>query len=366
MSLSFSTMARKVVLSVDYEIFGNGSGDVRQHILEPAERMVRVCERHGAPLTVFFEVEEYLAFERFERQLEIQMGYSPARLIREQISTLAARGHDIELHLHPQWVGARLENGCWLLNDDKNTVDDLFATQNEVTQYIARRKEVSESIAGKPVRVYRAGAFSAQPGAKLLRALADNQVFVDSSVVKGLRKQNGYGQMDYRAAPCAKGPWKVHTDVAQADPAGTVWEFPIYSVMRRRWHQFTWGRLRAKFSRNVPKAHQQALVRELGIGRNPIKLVRFLFQPVPIKLDFHNVAPAKLLAWIQAAPKPPAGLPDVVVLIGHTKEHVDDRPLARLLELIGREPNLEVASFGQVAEMVTAPADDIAARRVCV
>jgi hypothetical protein len=49
---------RKLILSVDYEIFGNGSGDVRQHVIESARRMAAICEKHGVPLAVFFELEE--------------------------------------------------------------------------------------------------------------------------------------------------------------------------------------------------------------------------------------------------------------------------------------------------------------------
>ena len=36
---------RYLVLTNDYEIFGNGSGDVRQHVTEPTERMCRIAER---------------------------------------------------------------------------------------------------------------------------------------------------------------------------------------------------------------------------------------------------------------------------------------------------------------------------------
>jgi len=58
------SMRRAICLTVDHEIFGNGTGDVRRHVIEPAERMARSCEMFGMPLTVFFEVEEYLAFGR--------------------------------------------------------------------------------------------------------------------------------------------------------------------------------------------------------------------------------------------------------------------------------------------------------------
>ncbi len=119
--------ARQIVLTVDYEIFGNGSGDVRQHIVEPAERMARICERLWiAPLTIFFEAEEYLAFERHAAELETSLGYDPAALIREQVASLVRRGHQFQLHLHPQWYGARFQDDRWLLRPEMETVDQLF------------------------------------------------------------------------------------------------------------------------------------------------------------------------------------------------------------------------------------------------
>src|ERR1700743_2905378 len=127
---------RHVVLSVDYEIFGNGEGDARQHIVEPTDRMARLCEKYGAPLTVFFEVEEYLAFEKYRDALKKTLGYDPAAEIRQQIIALAKAGHDIQLHIHPQWYRADYRDGKWLLQPEKTTVDSLFATQEETTNYI--------------------------------------------------------------------------------------------------------------------------------------------------------------------------------------------------------------------------------------
>jgi len=354
---------RHIVLSVDYEIFGNGAGDVRQHVVDPTERMARLCEKYGAPLTVFFEVEEYLAFERHRDALIAALGYDPAALIRQQIISLAAAGHDIQLHLHPQWHQAGFQNGQWNLQREKNTVDSLFETQAETDRYIGDRKAVIEKMlaeAGRPekVTVYRAGAFSAQPGTKLLHALARNGFVVDSSVVKGLVQNKGYGSsLDYRKAPSAKEPWRVRGDVIEIDSTGSIWEVPIYSRMRRRFQQLTVRRLRAKFSKNIPKAQRHDMVEQLGIGRNPIKILKFLAQPIPIKLDFHNQSPSTLVAWIKSAPAPVNGGPDVVVLIGHTKEHTDDRAFEKFLALAKAEGSLKVAGFGEVARMLQGRSD---------
>jgi hypothetical protein len=349
---------RHVVVSVDYEIFGSGQGDVRQHVVDPTERMARLCEKYGAPLTVFFEVEEYLAFEKFRDALVKQLGYDPAALIRRQIIDLAKRGHDIQLHLHPQWYRADYQNGKWILELGKMTVDSLFETQEETTAYIAARKAAIEKMlveAGgrqQKVTVYRAGAFSAQPGKKLLPALARNGFVIDSSVVKGLvqSKAHGGSGLDYVNAPSAKEPWRVSRDVIEIDPAGPIWEVPIYSKMGRRFQQITVRRLRAKFSKNIPKAQKSDMVQKLGVKKNPVSILKFLAQPIPIKLDFHNQPPHTLVNWIKNAPAAERNGLDVVVLIGHTKEHTDDAAFEKFLALVKGSRGLKVSGFGEIAE----------------
>jgi hypothetical protein len=348
--------ARLLILSVDYEIFGNGSGDVRQHIIEPTYRMAEACQRHGVPLTVFFEAEEYVAFQKFSKELTRNLGYDPATLIRDQIRNLVRQGHDVQLHLHPEWHGADYRDGQWILRPDKKTVDSLFQTQAEVDEYIAERKGLIEEISAeagssRKVRTYRAGAFSAQPGQKLLAALAKNGFILESSVVKGLHSvAQGF---DYRSAPSGQGPWRIKDDVAQEHPAGPLWEYPIYSVMGRRFNQLTISRLRAKFSKNVPKNKQKEMIAQLDLRTgNPVKVLQFLWQSIPIKLDFHNLSARQLLAWIRSAPKATQGHPDVLVLIGHTKEHLDDGCFERLLTGVAREPGMRIISFDDLARLL--------------
>ena len=48
---------RYIVLTVDYEIFGNGLGDVQQHIIEPANQIANLVKQYVIPFTFFFVVE---------------------------------------------------------------------------------------------------------------------------------------------------------------------------------------------------------------------------------------------------------------------------------------------------------------------
>jgi len=346
---------RQLVLSVDYEIFGNGSGDVRRHVTGPSGRMARICEKFGMPLTVFLEVEEYLAFERERENLIKVWGYDPAAEIMAQALDLIRRGHDLQLHLHPEWVGSVFEDGRWRLRSDKRTVDSLFETTAEVTKFIHERKSVIDGFydsAGSSRRVlaYRCGAFCAQPGGKLSQALAENGIMIDSSLVKGLVRQDVHVHLDFTGVPDKRHHWRVVADVACEDVSGLVTEIPIYSRMGRRVEQLTPRRLLAKFSGNVPKETQREMASQLGLGRSPASVLRFLAQRFSIKLDFHNMSSRQLLRWIKNASPAPEGDLDVIVLIGHSKEHRDDADFERFLAGVAAEPALEVVSMSEIAE----------------
>lgn len=348
-------MKRILLLTLDHEIFGNGSGDVRRHMIEPTQRMARICEGLGMPLTVFFEVEEYLAFDRERDWLCKAWGYSPPAELRTQAVDLVKRGHDLQLHLHPEWVGARFESGRWSVRPERPTVDSLFETQEEVSAYIGERKAVIDGFyeaAGSSRRVaaYRCGAFCAQPGRMLLRALAEHGIVIDSSVVKGMLRRDEHVHLDFSAAPAERRHWRVSEDVAVQDETGPVTEIPIYSRMGRRVQQLTPRRLMAKFSGNIPKEKQREMVSQLGMGRTPASIVRFLARRFPIKLDFHNMSASQMLRWIRNAPPAPEGDLDVIVLIGHSKEHRDDKEFERFLAGVAADPGLEVVSMSQIAE----------------
>jgi hypothetical protein len=348
-------MKRYLLLTVDHEIFGNGTGDVRQHVTGPTERMCRIAERFEIPITIFFEAEEYDQFERDAAELRRFFGYDPAREMRQQAQDLSRRGHDIQLHLHPQWYKAERVNGSWLLHDNHLTVDALFETADETTEYIGQRRAALEEITGTPVIAYRAGGFAAQPGQRLLKALAENGFKIESSVVKGMHRPRPH-PIDYRGTPVQRRHWRVSDEVSEEDPSGPLWEVPVYSTMGRRFQQLTFSRLKAKFSRNVPKERQREMIQELGVGRNPASLLSFLGSSVPIKLDFHNLTPAAVIRMIKQASPPPEGDLDVLVLIGHSKEHINDLAFEELLRRVAADPSLEVITMTTLAALLGEPA----------
>lgn len=347
-------MPRYLALTVDHEVFGNGTGDVRQHVTEPTERMCRIAESYQVPVTIFFELEEYLQFEIHREGLRRLLGYDPADEMRRQATDLAQRGHDIQLHLHPQWYGARFGDGGWELHHHRLTVDALFENQDETTAFIRQRREQLEEISGRPVVAYRAGGFAAQPGTRLLKGLEETGFTIESSVVKGMYRSRPH-PLDYRAVPADRRLWRISDEVSQENVNGRLWEIPVHSVMGRRYQQLTFDRVKAKFSRSIPKGRQREMMSELGMKKTPGGLLSFLWQPVPIKLDYHNLSPARLYRMIKRAPVPPACDLDVLVLIGHSKEHISDSRFEDFLKLVSADPELKFVSFSDIAYKLRNP-----------
>jgi hypothetical protein len=94
------------------------------------------------------------------------------------------------------------------------------------------------------------------------------------------------------------------------------------------------------------------MIQELGVGRNPASLLSFLGSSVPIKLDFHNLTPTALIRMIKQASAAPQGDLDVLVLIGHSKEHINDLAFEELLRRVAADPSLEVITMSQLAPML--------------
>ena len=52
------------IFTLDYEIYGNGTGSLRDHVLEPAQRLREIFDKKKARFVNFVEVAE---FERIDR-----------------------------------------------------------------------------------------------------------------------------------------------------------------------------------------------------------------------------------------------------------------------------------------------------------
>src|SRR4051812_11324393 len=100
----------------DWELSGTGAGDARELQFEPMRKLVTIYNAHGIRGSFNAEVMQQLTFRKFEREHpELK---TLADEWDEAVRETHAQGHDIQLHIHPQWTGAEYKDGEWHLSAD--------------------------------------------------------------------------------------------------------------------------------------------------------------------------------------------------------------------------------------------------------
>lgn len=107
-----------------------------------------------------------------------------AGIVREMVEPILERGHDVQLHLHSEWL--KYAEGA-LLGGKKGDDIKNFDLQDQVALIRYARDTLMEAGAPAPV-AFRAGNYGANDNT--LRALALNQITHDSSFCPGIHKSN--------------------------------------------------------------------------------------------------------------------------------------------------------------------------------
>lgn len=216
-----------VVLSDDWELRGNGSGNPRAMQFRTARALMDVYERHGFRCSFNAEVMQQLAFrEAATRHPELG---AIADEWDDCVREMLRRGHDVQLHTHPQWDGAVFEGGRFRMNpewslqrcpDDK--VRRLLRSAHAYLVELGRREDPSYRCVS-----YRAGAWALAPSPTILPALAELGIVFDMSIVSGIYHDTGGVYFDYRTVDEAWRPY--YPDMADARRLSTKVE-PIICV----------------------------------------------------------------------------------------------------------------------------------------
>ena len=241
-----------LIITADYEIFGNGSGSVDSCMIAPAEQMMRVAEKHGARICLFVDVCEYWAFQDvFEKGLTKE---NNALKIENQLKDAIARGHDVQLHFHPQWLDYKYKDEKWELNQDYWRLPNVEKLGGwTIKKLFQEGKETLEEML-QPIKsdykcdVFRAGAWCIQPEHEVLIVMKELAFRIESTVAPN--KAYDDGRTVYNFSNASKLPyWKVSNSVTKEDSKGIILEYPIFTTKIPASKVFKFSRL--KVSRNI-------------------------------------------------------------------------------------------------------------------
>ena len=353
----------KVLFTSDYEIHGSGMGSPKDLVVDPTTRMLDQLDAFGATLTIMADIGEILKFKEYAERTGDDRFHWGA--IAAQMQRAVRTGHDVQLHIHSSYFNASWdeENQYW--RQDYREYDLASLPYERLRAMIREGKALLEQVcrAAKPdyeCFAFRAANWSMHPSETIVRALIDEGFRIDTSVWK-------YGvyddlvKFDYTSAHSDLVPWPVDArDVCRRDPAGRLFEFPIYTEQQPIWVFLTPNRVYRVIAQRLNPLPNPDAALDAGAGmgapaRGPlakvIRAAKNAATPRPWKVDFNQCTGRQLVEGLKRVEAryghPDAPLP--FVLIGHSKTFTrhNERSLRPFLEFVASNPDrFSFGTFG--------------------
>ncbi len=337
---------RDVVLTLDYETWQplpEGKRlDWRETVLEPAQALMDTAQRCGAPLTFFVEMGEVLYLREHDP--------ATAAALEDQIRQARLRGHDVQLHLHPEWLPESspvLDAPSGVPWWDPNR-SRIHLHPEPPVELLGRLKEELEAIV-RPVdpsyrvKVFRAGKYRIQPHAGVFQALQSLGILADSSVWHG-----GWSfehRFDFRNACSTMTPYfPSASDInLPAPPAENgVMEFPILSVDGLKFSldgaaaSDLWSSFRQCGKQDFLSRFKE---RHPNVWR---RMVRYL-RRVPALGSWTRLEREPAVEWNLSGD-------DTLVAIGHTKGDLRYGEIEAFLQALSHQEGVRFMTFSQVVQ----------------
>lgn len=321
------------IFTIDYEIYGNGTGSFEELIHQPTNELIALFRRWDAKFVAFVEVAEI-------EMVEAERADKAVDSVKEQIRSMRADGFEIALHLHPQWYNARYHNGRWELDLSEYNLCklDTFRIETIIDRAIAYLRKILAEPEFVPVS-FRAGNWLFHPTERVAKVLAARGVKLDSSVFKGGYQRNH--SLDYRPARRNGYYWRFSKDVNVEDPGGAMVEVPIYTELVPFWKMYTRKRV------GLQRKGNPALN---SVGQRMQRAMDFLRVAYPLKLDFCRMTIEEMVGMTEKVRREDARDPGAyrpLVAIGHTKDLLDFRAIDSFLEYL-KSRDIKVCSLEHV------------------
>lgn len=257
-----------ILLTYDYELFlGSNTGSPEKCLIEPTNKLLEIFHNNSVKTTFFVDAAYLLKLYRQKKQnFDLERDWNA---VSKQLKELTRLGHEIQLHIHPQWLFSDYSGKEWLIDQTNYSLTNIAP---DITQKIFYdSKTILEKITGKIVYVYRAGGFTIQPFYKLYNTFLSNEIKIDSSVFPGGKYRSKAQNFDFTNCP-DKSKWTFKDNPCNEDLEGKILEVPITSVfytplfyMQMIFHRKFGGKLHTKIGDGTPvKSSKKEILRRLS------------------------------------------------------------------------------------------------------
>lgn len=355
----------------DWELSGNGSGDVRELQFRPMRELVKIFNAHGVHGSFNAEVMQQLTFRKFE------VAHPELKALADEwdasVQETFRQGHDIQLHIHPQWKDAEYADGEWHLTADWSI---LNYEAEEAYWMMTAGKEYLENLL-RPIDSnyrslsFRSGSWCIAPSPHMLDLLVRLGIIFDMSIVGGVRYETRNINLDYTNCeedflPYYPVMWDARKVSDKPEPIICIPTNHFYGSRRQVFkHHFSkaWEKVRQrvapqtkteKSSRSVEAyghewaqtRHASPLARIYEKGLVPYLKGKHLISDIA-QLDYALLR--EMLASIRRRAQR-TGLSEVpIILENHTKDIQDFSHIERFIEDVARSSDIKCLTLTELA-----------------
>ena len=231
----------KILLTLDYELFlGERTGTVEKCLVQPMRQMLQQVDEFGVKFTLFADAAYLYRLRELSGQYATLN--TDLQTMKGELQLLVKSGHDVQLHIHPQWYYSSFDGHNWNLDQRHYKLSDV--PKNEIGTLFKESKDLLDDIVGYKTHAFRAGGFSAQPFHDIKPLFEANGITVDSSACPGTRYDSDHQRYDYTGCP-DKAVYQFEDDITKSSEKGQFTEVPItmYPVSPSFYWHLVWTRL---------------------------------------------------------------------------------------------------------------------------
>lgn len=174
-----------ILLHDDWELRGDGSGNVAELQYLPSVFLMDLCEKLNINMTFMVDVAQQLSFIDYQQHPEVKI---QRELWDNTVRLMKHRGFDVQLHLHPQWLNAKYVDKTFQLSNKWNI--GIYGS-TEQTDLVNKSVLYLNNLllpvdSGYRVHSFKPGAWGIQPSKDILKTLSNAGIKIVLGVRKGL------------------------------------------------------------------------------------------------------------------------------------------------------------------------------------
>ncbi len=358
----------------DWELRGDGSGDLHRLQISPMRELVRIYNAHGIRGSFNAEAMQQLTFRRFQGE------HPELRALADEwdavVQETFRQGHDIQLHIHPQWRQAEFENGQWrlsgdwsILNHDPDVAYEMLSAGKNYLESLLRSIDPSYRCVS-----FRSGAWCIAPSPFALNLLVRLGIVFDMSIVGGVSYHTRRVQLNYLNCEEAFLPYyPMMTDARKvSNQQEAIICVPTNHFHESRIHLFQkhLGKLKQKIikpakanSAASKSGSAQSYYQEWAESESVSQLRRLQKNVLaPYLTGKHLISDiaqldysllSEMLSSIRKRARK-TGLSEVpIVLENHTKDIQDFSHIERFVKDVSRAPDIKCVTLSELARDLT-------------